>query len=214
MRIVIVGGHGQIARQLGRLTAADGHEVIGLIRVPEQGQDLESDGFGWKTLDLEDTSLEEMTDAIRGADTVVFAAGGGADGNVERKETVDKGGAVLLTDACREAGVRRYVMVSAMGTEQADPDSAEVFDVYLRAKAAADDYLRASDLGWTVVRPGKLTDEVPSGRVSLGDLEYGSVSRGNVAHVLAEVLDNDHTIGMTFSVLDGDTPAREAVATL
>jgi uncharacterized protein YbjT (DUF2867 family) len=214
VRIVIVGGHGQIARQLGRLTAADGHEVIGLIRAPEQGPDLESDGVGWKTLDLEDTSLEEMTEAVRGADAVVFAAGGGADGNVERKETVDKGGAVLLTDACREAGVRRYVMVSSMGTEDADPDSDEVFQVYLRAKAAADDYLRASDLDWTVVRPGKLTDDVPSGRVQLGDLEYGSVPRGDVAHVLAEVLENDQTIGKTFSVLTGDTPAREAVATV
>lgn len=89
MRIVIVGGHGQIARQLGRLTAADSHEVVGLIRKPEQGPDLDADGIGWKLLDLENTSLEEMTEAVRGADAVVFAAGGGGDGNAARKETVE-----------------------------------------------------------------------------------------------------------------------------
>ena len=113
---------------------------------------------------------------VRGADAVVFAAGGGPDGNAARKETVDKGAAVMLADAAEAAGVRRYVMVSAMGTENADPDSDDVFQVYLRAKQAADDDLRARDLDWTVVRPGRLTDDVPTGpgpgrpaRARLGD---------------------------------------------
>lgn len=214
MRIVIVGGHGQIARQLARLTAQDGHDVVGLVRAPEQGPDLEDDGASWALLDLEDTSLDQMTEAVSGADAVVFAAGGGADGNVERKETVDKNGAILAGDACVAAGVRRYVVVSSMGTESADPDSEEVFQVYLRAKAAADDHVRSLDLDWSIVRPGKLTDDVPTGLVSVGDVDYGSVTRGDVAHVLAEVLESDATVGKTFAVIGGDTPVREAVATL
>lgn len=215
MRIVIVGGHGQIARQLGRLTAEHGHEVVGLIRTPEQGPDLEADGVQWQLLDLEDTSLEEMTERVTGADAVVFAAGGGGDGNVERKETVDKNGAILLADAAVAAGVRRYVMVSAMGTEDADPDSDEVFQVYLRAKQAADDYVRSQDaLDWTVVKPGRLTDDVPTGRVSVGTLDPGSVTRGDVAHVIAEVLESDNTIGDTFDLVAGDDSIREAVGRL
>lgn len=215
MRIVIVGGHGQIARQLGRLTAQDGHEVVGLIRSPEQGPDLEADGVSWDLLDLEDTTLTEMTEKVRGADAVVFAAGGGADGNVERKETVDKNGAILLADAAVAAGVRRYVMVSAMGTEDADPDSDEVFQVYLRAKQAADDYVRSQpQLDWTIVKPGRLTDDVPSGRVSVGTLDPGSVTRGDVAHVLADVLEMDSTIGDTFDVVAGDDSVREAIGRL
>ena len=155
-----------------------------------------------------------MTEIVRGADAVVFAAGGGPDGNAARKETVDKGAAIMLADAAEAAGVRRYVMVSAMGTEHADPDSDEVFQVYLRAKQAADDDLRARDLDWTVVRPGRLTDDVPTGQVRLGNLERGAVTRGDVAHVIAEVLDHDNTIGQTFDVLAGDTPINEAVAEL
>jgi uncharacterized protein YbjT (DUF2867 family) len=106
------------------------------------------------------------------------------------------------------------VMLSAMGTEKADPDSDEVFQVYLRAKQAADDDLRARDLDWTVVRPGGLTDDVPTGRVEVGTLERGSVTRGDVAHVLAEVLAHDNTIGKTFDVLNGDTDISEAIRDL
>ncbi len=132
----------------------------------------------------------------------------------ERKETVDKGAAIMLADAAEAAGVRRYVMVSAMGTESADPDSDDVFQVYLRAKQAADDDVRSRDLDWTIVRPGRLTDDVPTGQVQLGDLDGGSVTRGDVAHVLAEVVESDQAIGKTFDVLEGDVPVKEAVANL
>lgn len=214
MRIVIAGGHGQIARQLGRLVAADGHDAVGMVRSYQHVPDLEADDVEPVMIDLESTDVAEMTEVVRGADAVVFAAGGGADGNAERKETVDKQAAIMLADAAEAAGVRRYVMVSAMGTESADPDSTDVFDVYLRAKKAADDDLRARDLDWTIVRPGRLTDDIPTGLVRVGQLERGSVSRGDVAHVLAEVLTTDSTIGKTFDVLDGTVPVQAAVASL
>jgi uncharacterized protein YbjT (DUF2867 family) len=214
MRIVIAGGHGQIAQQLERLVSEDGHEVVGLIRSPEHIRDLEDAGAQWAMIDLEDTDVEAMTEVVQGADAVVFAAGGGADGNAGRKEIVDKGAAIMLADAAEAAGVRRYVMVSAMGTEGADPESDEVFQVYLRAKQEADDDLRARDLDWTVVRPGRLTDDVPTGLVQVGHLEGGAVTRTDVAHVLAEALEHDNTIGKTFDVLNGETPIGEAVAEL
>jgi uncharacterized protein YbjT (DUF2867 family) len=214
MRIVTAGGHGQIARQFGRLVASAGHEPVGIIRKPEQISDLQDDGVEPAILDLEATDVEALTEVVRGADVVVFAAGGGADGNAARKETVDKGAAVMLADAAAAAGVRRYVMVSAMGTEDADPDSDDVFQVYLRAKQAADDHLRASDLDWTIVRPGRLTDDVPTGLVLVGQLDGGSVTRGDVAHVLAEVIEADNTIGTTFDLLNGEMPVAEAIGTL
>jgi len=214
MRIVIAGGHGQIARQFGKLVAADGHEAVGMVRNPAHVPDLEQDGIEAAVIDLEDTDVDAMTEVVRGADAVLFAAGGGPDGNAARKETVDKGAAIMLADAAEAAGVRRYVMISSMGTDGADPDSDDVFQVYLRAKKAADDDVRGRDLDWTIVRPGRLTDDVPTGRVQLGDLEPGSVTRGDVAHVLAEVFEADNTIGKTFDVLGGDEPIKQAVAKL
>lgn len=212
MRIVVAGGHGQIAQQLEKLVSQDGHEIVGMIRSAEHVRDLEDAGAQWAMINLEDTDVEAMTEVVRGADAVVFAAGGGSDGNAARKELVDKGAAIMLADAAEAAGVRRYVMVSSMGTDEADPDSDEVFQVYLRAKLAADDDLRARDLDWTVVRPGMLTDDVPTGQVQVGQLERGSVTRADVAHVLAEVLEHDNTIGKTFDLLNGDTPIGAAVA--
>jgi nucleoside-diphosphate-sugar epimerase len=214
MRVVIAGGHGQVARPLERILLAAGHEPVGMVRSQAQAEHLEEDGVASVMIDLEDTSVDQMADAVRGADAVVFAAGGGADGNAARKETVDKGGAIMLADAAEQAGVRRYVMVSSMGTEKADPDSDDVFQVYLRAKKAADDDLRARDLDWTVVRPGKLTDDDPTGLVQVGTLERGEVTRGDVAATVAATLEAENTIGKTFDVLGGDTPVVEAVRAL
>jgi uncharacterized protein YbjT (DUF2867 family) len=212
MRVVIAGGHGQIARHLERVLIERGHSPVGIVRNPDHVADLEAAGAEAVVLDLEHTDVAAVADVLRGADAVVFAAGGGPDSGVERKETVDKGAAVLLADAAEQAGVRRYVMVSSMGTESADPDSDEVFQVYLRAKKAADDDLRGRDLDWTIVRPGRLTDEPAGGRIQVGTLSRGEIPRADVATVLAEVLTTEGTIGATFDLLAGHQTIEAALA--
>ncbi len=167
MRIVIAGGHGQIALRLERLLAARGDEAAGIIRKPEQADDLRELGAEPIVLDLESASVEEVAQALEGADAAVFAAGAGPGSGVERKETVDKAAAILFADAAVRAGVRRFVIVSSMG---ADPEHQgdEVFDVYLRAKGEADAYVQSQDaLDWTILRPGQLTDDPGTGLVRL-----------------------------------------------
>jgi uncharacterized protein YbjT (DUF2867 family) len=212
MRVVIAGGHGQVALLLEKELGRRGHAPVGIVRNPDHTADLERAGAEPVVLDLESTDVAAVADVVKGADAVVFAAGGGPDSGVARKETVDKDAAVLLADAAEQAGVRRYVMVSSMGTENADPDSDDVFQVYLRAKKAADDDLRARDLDWTVVRPGRLTDAPAGGRVQVGSLSRGEISRADVATVLAEVLTTDGTIGKTFDVLAGHQTIESALA--
>jgi uncharacterized protein YbjT (DUF2867 family) len=214
MRVVIAGGHGQIALQLEKVLADRGDAPVGIVRNPDHVEDLEKVGAEAVVLDLESTDVDTLADVVHGADAVVFAAGGGPNSGVERKETVDKGAAVLLADAAERAGVRRYVMVSAMGLENADPDSDDVFQVYLRAKKAADEDLMARDLDWTVVRPGRLTDDPAGGRVQVGRLSRGEVTRADVAAVLAEVLTTDATIGQAFDLLAGHQTIEAALAGL
>jgi uncharacterized protein YbjT (DUF2867 family) len=214
MRVVIAGGHGQIALLLEKVLADRGHHAVGVVRNPDHVDDVEATGAEAVVLDLEKADVADLTDVVKGADAVVFAAGGGPNSGAARKETVDKGAAVLLAEAAEQAGVRRYVMVSAMGTDRADPDSDDVFQVYLRAKKAADDDLRARDLDWTVVRPGRLTDEDPRGRVQVGTLPRGETSRSDVAAVLATVLTEDATIGKTFDLLAGHQTVEAALAGL
>ncbi len=217
MRILIAGAHGQVARRLGRLLSARGDTVVGLIRNPDHATDLEADGVQPEVLDLESTSVDELAARARGADAVVFAAGAGPNSGEARKHTVDHGAAVLLADAAERAGVRRYVLVSSMGVEQArngPPEGVDpVMGVYLQAKLRAEeDVLPRPGLDTTVLRPGGLTDEPGTGRVTLGrDLDFGSVPRDDVAAVLVALLDAGGS-GVVLELVGGDTPITEAVA--
>ncbi|GAA2161938.1 NAD(P)H-binding protein [Pedococcus bigeumensis] len=216
MIVVIAGGHGQIAQHLEQRLSEAGHEPVGLVRNPDHLADLAKQGARGEVVDLEKATVDQLAAAVAGADAVVFAAGAGPGSGADRKETVDRAAAALLADAAEQAGVTRYVMVSAMGTEGADPDSNDVFQVYLRAKGAADDDLRArTGLEWTVVRPGRLTDDEPSGRVTLGEgLDHGSVTRRDVAAVLAELLVTGAGRGRTVDLVAGEMPVEQAVAAL
>lgn len=212
MRIVIAGGHGQIALRLERLLAARGDEVAGIIRTAEQGDDLRAAGAEPVVLDLESASVEEVAEQLRGADAAVFAAGAGPGSAAARKDTVDRGAAVLFADAAVRAGVRRFVVVSSMG---ADPDHQgdEIFDIYQRAKGEADAYVRGLDsLDWTILRPGALTDDAGTGLVRLeARTGRGPVPRDDVAAVLAELLDSPATSGLTLELISGSAPVPVAV---
>jgi uncharacterized protein YbjT (DUF2867 family) len=210
MDVVIVGGHGQIARLLTRQLVAEGHRVRGLIRNPDHAADLEHDGATPVVFDLETDDDAALDAAVAGTDAVVFAAGAGPGSGAERKSTVDHLGAVRLIHAAQRNGIDRYVMVSAMGTDDPPQDDA-VFSVYLRAKAEADRALSESGL----VRPGRLTDDPPTGRVQLARrVDRAEVSRADVAAVLAAVLADPATAEHTFEVVGGDTPIDEALRVL
>lgn len=212
MRVVIAGGHGKIALLLAKRLHESGHEPVGLVRDPEHRVDLEQVGAEPVVLDLEHASVDEVATALENAHAVVFAAGAGPNSGPARKETVDKGAAILLADAAEQAGVRRYVMVSSMGTDQADPDSDEVFQVYLRAKKAADDYLRGLDLDWTIIQPGGLTDEAGTGRISLDPgSQPREIPRADVAYALAVALEEPATIRKQFTLLSGTTSVERAL---
>jgi nucleoside-diphosphate-sugar epimerase len=219
MRIAIAGAHGQVARRLGRLLSARGDTVVGIIRNPDHRADIEADGVQPVVLDLETASVDDVAAAVSGADAVVFAAGAGPGSGPERKHTVDYAAAVRLADAAERAGVRPYLLVSSMGVEQARQGTPRgmdpVFAVYLQAKLRAEDeILPRPRLDTTIVRPGRLTDDPGSGRVTLGHgIEFGDVPRDDVAAVLAEILQAGKT-GDVVEVVRGATPVEEAVAAL
>lgn len=212
--VAIAGGHGQIARLLSELLVADGHEARGIIRNPDHAADLDAIGAQPLLCDLErdDPGLVE---ALTGADAAVFAAGAGPGSGEARKATMDRDGAIRLIEACRQAGVTRYVMVSAMGARPGAPRGEGVFGAYLAAKAAADEALSASGLDYTIVRPGALTNDPATELVSVAtELARGSIPRADVARVLLAALNEPATIGKGFDLVSGPTPIVEALAAL
>jgi uncharacterized protein YbjT (DUF2867 family) len=212
MNVVIVGGHGRIALRLEKLLAERGDSPRGIIRSTDQTSDLEAIGAEPILLDIENM---EIDDAVAGADAVVFAAGAGAGSGPARKQTVDFDGAVKLINAADSHGIRRYVMVSAMGVNHPERWSEEMRPYY-EAKAAADRHVLDSGLDYTIVRPGFLTDDPGTGTVQVAEkLETGgSVTRDDVAAVIGEVLVADNTIGKSFDLLNDGTPIPDALRSL
>jgi uncharacterized protein YbjT (DUF2867 family) len=216
MDVAIAGGHGQVALRLERLLSDDGHRARAIVRNPDHTSEVEAAGAEPVVLDLEAIGgVAELTDAVRGADVVVFAAGAGPGSGPERKRTVDYGAAVKLIAAAEAAGVDRYVMVSTMRADTPDAGG-EAMRPYFLAKGEADATLRASSLAWTIVRPGRLTDDPGTGRVAVAEhlRRFGSVPRDDVAAVLAVVIVRGGPVERTFEVISGETPITDALASL
>lgn len=213
MEIAIAGGHGKIGLLLGKMLVDRGSAVFGLIRNPEQEDDLHAIGVEPVLCDLE--GADDVAEAISGAEALVFAAGAGPGSGAERKRSMDLGGAVKLIEAAKAEGVDRYLMVSSMGAADPPAEGGDVFGEYLRAKAAADQAVESSGLAYTIVRPGGLTDRPPTGQVQVGPhLDRGQIPRADVAATLAAVLAARNTIGKTFELVSGEVPVEQAVAGL
>lgn len=212
MDVVVAGGHGQIALRLLELLTGRGDRARGLIRNPDHAAELEAAGAEAVVCDMEDE--QNLSPYVEGAEAVVFAAGAGAGSGPERKRTVDLGAAVKLIDAAEERGIRRYLMVSSIGAD--DPGSgSEQMQPYLQAKHDADEALAVSGLDFTIVRPGRLTDDAGTGLVAArANLPRGDVPRDDVAATLAAALALDGTIGKTFVLVGGETPVEDALRAL
>ncbi len=216
MDVVIAGGHGQIALRLERLLSGAGHRPRAIIRNPEHAGDVEAAGGEPVVLDLEAVAgLAELTDAVRGADAIVFAAGAGPGSGPERKRTVDYGAAVKLIAAADAAEVDRYAMVSTLGADRPEARD-DAMRPYFEAKREAEDALRASDLAFTIVRPGSLTNDPGTGRVTIAEhLDgSGSIPRDDVAAVLLAILVDGRAMGRTIELISGATPISDALAAL
>jgi uncharacterized protein YbjT (DUF2867 family) len=201
MDIVIVGGHGQIAMLLHPILSQKGHKVKGLIRKSEQSEDLVNAGANPVVIDIE--KEKDISGAVGKADVVVFAAGAGPGSGKDRKWSVDRNGAIKLIDAAKKNGIKRYIMISAMGLDT--PRGDEVFQVYQKAKGEADEALRKSGLDYTIIKPGRLTNDPGTGKVKISrKLDRGEISREDVARVIRAVIEDHRTIGKEFDLLSGE----------
>ena len=213
-RIAIIGGHGKVALLTAPLLVAAGHEVVSVIRDPAQADDVAAVGATPLVLSVEDAGTDELTRALAGADAVVWSAGAGGKGGPQRTDAVDRAAAIRSMEAAAAAGVRRYVMVSFI-TAYGEVPADHPLRAYAIAKIAADRHLQSTGLDWTILGPGRLTLDAPTGAITVGrvDSDAGApTSRANVARVIAAVLAEPASIGRVIPFRDGDTPIARAVA--
>lgn len=213
-QVAIVGGHGKIARLLHPLLVEAGRQPVALVRSDSQRGAVEELGAHARLLNIEQADEAAFAQAFAGCDAVVFSAGGGADGNITRKRTVDLEGSLKSIAGAHAAGITRFVQVSAIGVDDPLPDDTDdVWRAYVEAKRDADAALRASGLDWTILRPGRLTDGPGTGLVALGDdVRRAEVPRADVAAVVAAVLDDDRTVGHQWNLVEGAVPIDQAIS--
>jgi uncharacterized protein YbjT (DUF2867 family) len=208
-RTAIVGGHGKVALHLARKLSSDGRQVSSIFRNPDHADEVAATGAETVVADIENADTDTLAGLLAGHDAVVFTAGAGG-GDPARTYAVDRDAAIRVVDAAEQAGVRRFVMISYFG---AGPDHGvpedNSFYAYAQAKAAADEYLRASKLDWTILGPGTLTLDPGTGRIAIG--VEGTVPREDVALAAAATLADDSTIGRTIEFNSGDTAIAEAI---
>lgn len=213
--IIVIGGHGKIALHLARILSERGDEVTSAFRNPDHSDDVADTGATPLVADIERLDTAALADLLKGHDAVVFSAGAGG-GNPARTYAVDRDAAIRVIDAAAQAGVQRFVMVSYFGAGPGHgvPEG-DSFFAYAEAKAAADAHLRSSGLDWTILGPGRLTLDPPTGRIEVGKATptgKGQVSRADVALVVAATLHDDSTVHRTIDFNNGDVPIARALA--
>lgn len=212
VKVFIIGGAGNIARRLAQILSDKDHEVLALHRKPEQAQELSALGATPVTGDLTKLSVASLSTLMRGADIAVFSAGAGGKGGPEMTKAIDGRGLELAVAAAKEAGVKRFLLVSVFPDALRGKTMPDSFENYMSVKKQADVYLAESDLEWVIVRPGTLTDNAGTGKVRAGlAIPYGDVTRDDVAAVLAELVDSPHINRAIIELTEGDTPVSDAI---
>ncbi|WP_347374026.1 SDR family oxidoreductase [Aequorivita sp. Q41] len=202
--VLVAGANGTTGRIIiDILQKSNTYIPVAMVRKQEQKERFESEHVTTVLADIE----EDLSQVVTQIDKIIFAAGSKGKNVVG----VDQEGAKRLTDAAKQAGIEKFVMLSSMGADNSSQN--KEIEAYLKAKQNADEHLRASGLEYSIVRPGQLTNEDGKGRIELGSKlkKSGSISRADVAKTLVEVLDNDVMQNQTFELLEGETSIENAV---
>ncbi len=213
MKVLVVGANGQIGKHLvSFIQEKDNLQAKAMIRKEEQASYFKELGAETAVVDLEG-EIDDIVEAAKGVDAVVFTAGSGPKTGKDKTLMIDLDGAVKTIEATKKAGVKRFIMVSSFDTtRQAIQEAPESFAPYVVAKHYADEWLKATDLDYTIVHPGGLTNDEGTGKVTVSmSGEMGKVPREDVARAILVTLENDSTIGKEFQIVGGDTPVEEAV---
>lgn len=215
MDVLVIGANGQVGRNIVKELANTNHNAVAMVRKEEQKAKMEELGASKVVLaDLE----EDFSNAFDNVDAVIFAAGSGPKTGAEKTLTIDLWGSVKAAKYAQDKGVKRFVQLGSVGSDNPDAGGEEM-KPYLVAKRTADELLQSTNLDYTIVRPGALSDEDKTGKIEVStegfkSLEGRSIPRADVAHVLVNVLERENTYGKVFEILQGEENAENQLGTV
>ena len=209
--IFIVGATGGIGKRLSPMLVAAGHRVTGLCRDERHAPWYKQNDVKPVAGDIAKLSVEELTDVLKGQDVVIFCAGAAGAGK-EITDAVDGEGPIKIAHAMQTLNMKRFYLVSAIPEAGRTKDLGDGFEHYMAVKKETDAAIVAFDFDWVILRPGTLQDQEGDGAVSLAKaLSYGSVKRGNVAKVLASLVDEPSVSREILELTDGEMAVDEAI---
>lgn len=219
MKVLVIGANGQIGQHLiKKLQESMNHEPIAMVRKEEQAEKYEKQGVSTALIDLEN-SIDDIAEASKQADAVVFTAGSGGSTGADKTMLIDFDGAVKSMKAAEQTGIKRFVLVSAIGIhrwhEKKHLEWMDRTPYYSAAKYYADVWLERTNLDYTIIRPGGLTNQPGTGKVEIAmDLNFEQIPREDVAAAIIASLDNDETIGKAFDITGGEKQIENALKEL
>lgn len=211
MKVFVVGANGQIGKHLiDLLQKSEQHTVRAMVRKKEQAEELKSQGIDVTVASLEG-SVEDIAEAANGCDAIVFTAGSGGHTGLDKTLLIDLDGAAKTVEAAQQAGINRFVIVSALQANHRENWNKEMVPYYV-AKHYADRMVETSNLDYTIIRPGGLLNEASTGKVTASaNLETGSIPREDVAKTIYASLDAQETYKKSFDLISGETKIEEAL---
>ena len=214
MKVVVIGANGQIGQQVVKeLHQSETHLVTAVVRKEEQAEKLKADNIEAVVADLEG-SVEDLAQAFKGADALIFIAGSGGHTGPDKTLLIDLDGAVKTMEAAKQVGVDRYIMVSAFDADKRQNWNDGMRPYYV-AKHYADRMLEVSGLNYTIVRPGGLVNEPSIRKITVGaEAKPSTITREDVAHTLIATLENKNTYRRAFNVVNGEYSIETALNSL
>lgn len=205
-RVCIIGGSGFVGRAMVQEAVRHGHQVTVACRHPERARDLAVEGVRMLRADVVDG--RGLDEAVSDADTVIYLVGLLFEKGRYSFEAAHVHGVDHVLAACKRAGVKQYLHMSALGAGQIPASK------YARSKGEAEGLVRQSGLSWTIFRPSiiygagdnffnqfkQMTQSLPVLPVISGDTRFQPVWVQDVARAFVATIGNRHMAGKVFEL--------------
>lgn len=223
MRVLLTGANGFIGKYLLAELQRRGHEVVPAVRNPEAMDRILGEQRSINADFNRDTSPDIWVVRLKGIDAVINCAGILQTRPGQSIDSIHVAGPRALFEACRIAGIRRVLQISAIS---ASPRADTPYSI---TKALADDNLRQSDLDWTIFKPSLVVAPGAYGGTSLlralaalpfftpivgrGGQEFRPIDMADLTALVCDALTSDDTVGRSLLVVGPDTVTLTTILT-
>ncbi|MDX2222981.1 MAG: SDR family oxidoreductase [Rhodospirillaceae bacterium] len=201
--VLVFGGNRGTGLEAVKAIKADGGEAVVFVRPTSDAAELKALGVATVAGDALNPADVKRAFEVREFAAVVSSLGG------RRGEPrPDYEGTKNIADAAKAAGVTRIVIVTAIGTGDSRPavsaETMKVLGPVYAEKVKGEDYVKASGLTYTIIRPGGLTNEPATGNGLLTEDKTvgGDITRADLGRLVADVIDDPATFNKVFSAVD------------